>query len=250
MVEEGDEDRAYIYIKESLLGLKYLGITRQDPYGYSGSGVYWRNHLKKYKFSNSKIKTTVLVITRNQKELSTLCMYFSELYNIVESEEWANLIPEFGESGTYGIKLSDEHKNKISKGNKGLKRTEESKKRYSIAKKGVIFSLEHRKKLSEIASNRSKELRQRISDTLKGTKLSEITKNKISDFHRTNKTHCKPIIQYDKYWNFIREWDSIAEVCRNTCLCRDSIKKALDDYTKSSGKLKYKWKYKNIEDGK
>ena len=54
-----------------------------------------------------------------------------------------------------GIKLSKEHKNKISKsliGNKrtlGYKHSKETKKRMSESSKGVIFTKEHREKISK-----------------------------------------------------------------------------------------------------
>ena len=41
----------YLYIKESPLGLKYLGKTEKDPFKYIGSGLYWKKHLKKHKFT-------------------------------------------------------------------------------------------------------------------------------------------------------------------------------------------------------
>ena len=40
----------YLYIKtHSKTGLKYLGYTqKKDPFSYTGSGTYWKRHLKKH----------------------------------------------------------------------------------------------------------------------------------------------------------------------------------------------------------
>ncbi len=236
----------YIYIKE-VPGLKYLGVTKQDPYEYSGSGTYWRNHLKAHGFTNKNIKTTILVKVRDKLELKTLGLYFSELYNIVESEEWANLIPESGDNDQYGRSTSEETRRKISIGNKGKKRTEESKRRYSESKKGIKLSKEHCEKIRLNNLNMSQETKDKIANTLRGRTVPQEVRNKISITNRLSKKNCKKIIQYDKDWNFMKEWDSIGEAERGLNLCRASIKKALKDKTKSSGKLKFKWRYKDGE---
>ena len=37
----------YLYIKtHNKTGLKYLGKTKRNPFVYTGSGVYWKRHLK------------------------------------------------------------------------------------------------------------------------------------------------------------------------------------------------------------
>jgi hypothetical protein len=89
----------YLYLKESPLGLKYLGKTEQDPFEYVGSGKYWKRHLAKHKFTSKDIKTTILFETIDKEELKNKGLYYSELYNIVDSEEWANLKLEIGDGG-------------------------------------------------------------------------------------------------------------------------------------------------------
>jgi hypothetical protein len=59
----------YLYLKESPLGLKYLGKTEQDPFKYLGSGKYWKRHLSSHKFTSEDIKTTVLLKTTDKEEL-------------------------------------------------------------------------------------------------------------------------------------------------------------------------------------
>jgi len=75
-------------------GLKYLcQSTRADYMTYIGSGKYWRRHLKKH---GNNIITEVIGEFEIKEQLSEAGIKYSELYNIVESQEWANLIPESG----------------------------------------------------------------------------------------------------------------------------------------------------------
>lgn len=91
--------KLYLYLKESPLGLKYLGKTTRSPFEYSGSGLYWKRHLKKHNFKNSDIKTTILFESFSKDELRLKGIYYSELYDIVSSNEWANIRPETGDGG-------------------------------------------------------------------------------------------------------------------------------------------------------
>jgi group I intron endonuclease len=165
----------FLYHKESPLGLNYLGITSQDPFLYKGSGKYWKLHIKKHNLDSSDIKTTILFETFDKQELRAKGVYYSQLYNVVNSDNWANLIEETGE-GVFRVKLSEEHKRKISESNKGRKlnpetikliasknrgrkNTEESKKKMSLArigKPGVKHTEETKEKLSKIKTGKLK----------------------------------------------------------------------------------------------
>lgn len=84
----------YLYIKtHSKTGLKYLGYTTQDPSKYNGSGSYWKRHLKKH--GDCHI-TEILLETSNHEDIRTMGIHYSSLWNIVESPDWANIIPESG----------------------------------------------------------------------------------------------------------------------------------------------------------
>ena len=65
----------YLYLKEVPSGLKYLGITTQNPYKYYGSGIFWRRHLKKYKYGIKKIKTEkyIIILANFANNLCGLC---------------------------------------------------------------------------------------------------------------------------------------------------------------------------------
>jgi len=103
----------YLYKKtHRKTGLQYLGVTSQsDPYAYTGSGVRWKNHLNEHGYD---CDTEILLETSSKEELKEVGLYYSNLWNIVESDSWANLIPEAGE-----IVMTEQTAKKISKTMKG-----------------------------------------------------------------------------------------------------------------------------------
>lgn len=96
----------YLYQKiHRQTNLKYLGFTRKNPYIYKGSGIYWLSHLKKH---GEDVDTIILLETDDYQVLCDTGKYYSEVWNIVESTQWANLKPEYGEGGG----VPGMHKNK------------------------------------------------------------------------------------------------------------------------------------------
>ena len=87
-----------LYIKKhNVTGLKYFGKTeRTDIEKYHGSGLYWGRHLKKH---GKDITTTWTKEFTDRDDLVEFAEFFSEFYNIVESDEWANTKPENGLDG-------------------------------------------------------------------------------------------------------------------------------------------------------
>lgn len=72
-------------------GLKYLCKTsskKKDPYLYNGSGTRWINHIKKY---NSYIITCIIGSYETKEQLKEYGLYYSKLFNVVNSPDWANL---------------------------------------------------------------------------------------------------------------------------------------------------------------
>jgi hypothetical protein len=87
----------YLYIKtHKVTGLKYLGQTSRNPYTYKGSGLRWNNHLKKY---GNDVDTEILLETDDKNELSAAGIYYSNLYNVVNDHQWANIVNESGTGG-------------------------------------------------------------------------------------------------------------------------------------------------------
>lgn len=104
------------------------------------------------------------------------------------------------------------HKEKISQANKALKRK---------------LSLEHKK----IISNRWKN-----NQFAKGAVRTEEAKENLRILNS------KPILQYDKFENFIQEFSSIKEASNKTNIKRTAIMNNLKNRSKTAGG--YIWKYK------
>lgn len=103
-----------IYVKTHLkTGLKYLGFTKKkDPYKYKGSGKYWTKHIKKH--GEEHVWTNVIFQTEIKQEIKDIGLYYSELWNVVESVEWANMRPESGDGG-YGFIFTPEQNSLMRK---------------------------------------------------------------------------------------------------------------------------------------
>ena len=164
----------YLYIKQhSVTGIKYFGKTTQDPYQYKGSGKYWKNHINKH--GKEFVETIWLSEPYTNKDLlSEFALFFSEEYDIVKSDKWANLNPENGLDGGQSGPRSDETKAKISASN--------------IGKKQKPHSAESNEKRSKTLTGktRSIETKAKITATLTGKTHSVETKAKMSASHTGN----------------------------------------------------------------
>lgn len=89
----------WLYVKQhSITGLKYFGKTTcSNPIKYLGSGKYWTNHLNKH--DKRYVVTLWSYQFVDKTELFNFAIAFSELYDIVNSTEWANLVIEDGLMG-------------------------------------------------------------------------------------------------------------------------------------------------------
>jgi hypothetical protein len=127
-----------LYVKiHNVTGLKYFGkTTKKDPEKYIGSGKYWKNHVKKHGYS---ITTVIIGKFSDPKECKEFALNFSKKYNIVESDEWANLINENGMDGApkghIGHKFTDEQIKKLSETSLERWTDEEFRKRISQSQK-------------------------------------------------------------------------------------------------------------------
>lgn len=77
-------------------GLQYLGKTKNDPFTYTGSGIKWLNHIKKW---GNDVTTEVIRICESKEDLKYWGNYYSNLWDVVHSKDWANLKVEDGDGG-------------------------------------------------------------------------------------------------------------------------------------------------------
>lgn len=84
----------YLYAKQhNVTGLRYFGKTQHNPYKYKGSGTYWVSHCRKHGWD---VTTTWVQAYTDNQLLNEEALFFSTVYDIVKSKEWANLRPENG----------------------------------------------------------------------------------------------------------------------------------------------------------
>lgn len=124
----------------NITGLKYLGKTKQDPFKYKGSGVVWTRHIKKHGYD---VTTEILFEAEDNSKIREWGIYYSNLWNVVESKEWANLKPEEGDGGYMGPDAIKQRSEKI-KGHPNwnlLPLSNASKQLISNAQKKLIASL-------------------------------------------------------------------------------------------------------------
>lgn len=133
---------------------------------YPGSGVYWKQHIKKH---GNDVSTVWAQLFENEQDLIDFANKFSIENNIVDSNKWANLVPEsgvYGHSYTRGWKHTTEARKKISESSKGKKtkgmlgksHSVETKQKVSNRLKGRSFSKNFKSKTWEIVSNDSSEI--------------------------------------------------------------------------------------------
>jgi hypothetical protein len=155
----------YLYKKTHRdTGLKYLGKTiSNNPYAYTGSGVYWTQHLK---IHGNNVETKILKECQTVEELKYWGQYYSNLWNVVESKEWANLIEEAGPGGHW----SNQSKQKLSQ-----------TKKEELAKLSPAEKIERMKKSCSSPESWTIERRNKISQALTGIKRSAETRKKIKE---------------------------------------------------------------------
>lgn len=168
----------HLYVKtHNVTGLKYFGKTEtRDPMKYLGSGKYWLRHLKAH---GADITTEVIASFEDREDASQYAIQFSQEHNIVESEEWANLMYETVKDGVFGYSHTEDTKRKLS---------EASKNRWNDAEFREKMSVKHKERWStDEGIIRKQEQSQRLSGKrrpdhskrMKGTTRTEEQKQKM-----------------------------------------------------------------------
>jgi hypothetical protein len=110
----------YLYIKQhSVTGLKYFGKTiKSDPIKYKGSGIRWSKHIKKH---GTKFVTTLwFKMYTDIDELISVALTLSEIYDVVASDFWANIVPENGLTGGDSETVRKQQNAKVAAGTHNL----------------------------------------------------------------------------------------------------------------------------------
>ena len=185
------KDKVTLYIAtHNKTGLKYFGKTTkwftQESLqkNYHGSGKYWIKHKKKHgeKDVTMEIYEICSLNESDDDYVEPIALKFSEENHIMESEEWANLIPEDGLSGSVkGNKHSEETKSKIALSKLNL--TDESKARISKSAKNrpeVSNQTRDKMRASKLGVSHSEETKSKMSNSAKGKPKSNEHKANIS----------------------------------------------------------------------
>jgi hypothetical protein len=117
----------YLYVKHhTVTGMRYFGKTTRSEYillnKYNGSGKRWNLHINKH--GKEYIVTEWYMLFTDKDSIKEFALFFSEIFNITKSDNWANIVPEDGLSGgnTGGNKLprTQEQKDILSKARLGV----------------------------------------------------------------------------------------------------------------------------------
>jgi len=186
----------YLYIKKHKdTGLMYFGKTiRKDVSNYTGSGIYWNRHLKEH---GNNVNTIWCEKFVDKNDLIEFSEFFSDMFDIVKSKLWANLVPENGIMGgniRKGSTLTEETKQKIRLSRTGQKATPETRKKMSDSKIGKNYnSKENVEKL--ISYNKTRIFPKKLRAILQ-SKIECEHCGKIGGFlvmHKTHMKNCKKI---------------------------------------------------------
>lgn len=119
-----------LYIKRhSVTGKRYFGkSTRQNINSYKGSGKKWSNHIKKHGREHV-VTEWISDWFYDKEEIQSFALSFSEIFDIVEDDSWANMKVENGldggsnkgNGGFTGKKHTKEHCEYLSRRYKGHK---------------------------------------------------------------------------------------------------------------------------------
>ena len=166
---------ALLVMEHNITGLKYFCKTTclERVHRYKGSGVAWLKHLREHGFN---VSVGMLGFYVEKKRCLDAAKKFSIENNIVESQEWANLVEETGKNGA---SMKGERNSFF-----GKKHTPETTERLRLAKIGRSVNggkpktAEHRAKLSAALKGRKNP---EVAKRLRGKPLSAETKAKLSE---------------------------------------------------------------------
>ena len=105
MMNKKEFTPTYLMIKQhTITGLKYFCKTcKKDPLKYKGSGKYWISHITYH--GKQYVKTIWYRLFTDKEECVNYALSLSEIFDITNSDLWANLKPENSlDGGVFGFK--------------------------------------------------------------------------------------------------------------------------------------------------
>lgn len=147
-----------LYVKQHAdTGLLYFGkTTRSDVDAYLGSGTRWKRHISKHGKDGVKTVWSSEPFT-DESLLVDFAQLFSEHFDIVNSDKWANLVVENGVAGgalRTGAILSETTKQKLRIKALGRTASNDTKKKMSDARLGRPQTERQRMAMREYNLNR------------------------------------------------------------------------------------------------
>jgi len=182
MLNQDFPPTALLVMQHNITGLKYFCKTSllYRIYSYKGSGIRWNNHLKVH---GKDITVGVMGVYTDKQRCLEVAKKYSADNDIVNSNEWANLVEETGMKGA-----SMKGERNPFYGKKHTPETAEYLRQQKIGKsvnKGAYRSPENRAKISASLKGRKNPI---VSKALTGRKLPQETIEKMKE-SRKGYTH-------------------------------------------------------------
>ena len=183
-----------LYVKtHNKTGLNYLGKTTKDPFKYKGSGKWWKRHIEKH---GNDVTTIVVSQFECEDECNKFALALSRDLNVVDSENWANLIVENGKDGApvghEGHIFTDEQREKMSLSGKNRWSNPEHKRIMSESHKERWLSIDRSTLKSKWNDTSRKEHSEKMKITMSSDHHKERVSKHFSELVRTE-THCGKI---------------------------------------------------------
>ena len=202
-----NEPYGFIYITTNMVnGMRYLGQKGFDRGGnwrtYLGSGKVFKKALKKYGAEN--FSRNIICLCFSEEELNKTEYDISVFLNVVEDDNWYNLC--YGGGAPKGLHMSEERRLQLSIERKGT----------GVGPDNPYFGKHHteevKQRLSIFHSSRPKELQDKM-----------------------NKSHMKPVAQYDFELNVVATYESIKQASEVTGILYSSIQRCCKKERPSAG---------------